>query len=120
MCNLHDHRGKLEQSDLMVKSLRVSEEIVGGDPQEEKSLSFDAEGESVMLGDPTLPEILVPLQFLHLQRWMPRIGQKEGKLLSGSLLERRRQPGKVFLESLGPGKDHRPRLLISSSTLEKV
>ena len=35
----------------MVKSLGVSEEIVGGDPQEEKSLSFDAEGESVMLGE---------------------------------------------------------------------
>ncbi len=50
----------------MVKSLGVSEEIVGGDPQEEKSLSFDAEGEPVMLSDPALPEILVPLQFLHL------------------------------------------------------
>lgn len=102
------------------KSLGLSEEVMGADPQEEDSLPFDAEGDAVLLGDPAFPEVLVSLHLLDPQRGMPGIGQEERQLFPCSLLKGWRQACIVPLESSGPGKDHRLRSLTRSSTLEKA
>lgn len=90
------------------------------DTQEEEGFSFDTERETVILSDPTFPEVLVTPHLLDLKRGMPGIGQKEGELFSGSHLNWGREGFKFFLESSGPRKGHSLRSLRSSSTLEKV
>src|SRR3989304_5633714 len=139
MCNRCDYRGiqlygsnhllpprrerarvTRKRARLAAKSLGLSQQIMRADTQEEEGFPFDTEREPVILGDPAFPEVLIPLHFLDLKRGMPGNGQKEGKLFPGSILHVGGQSCKFLIESFRSGKDHRPRLLTSSSTLEKV
>jgi len=71
---------------LLAKSLGLSQQIMRADTQEEESFPLDTEHETVMLSDPAFPEVLITLHFLDLKRGMPGIGEKDGELFSGSLL----------------------------------